>query len=181
MLAVELASKMRRRGDAVEFVFLFDTLLPEGRRRHWGRWLLRQFKEVAGAEGRRKFGQFYNKLRTRLGARPADGGAAAATKNDAFYHEFAGRQRAAFFEAEKTWQVRSEIDFPVVLFRASDHDMWGQDLEFAEDYGWRRYVGDRLHIVKAVGGHRSLIEAPNVAELGRLASQFLGNAAGPKP
>ncbi len=78
--------------------------------------------------------------------------------NDAFYQEFAGRQRAAFIEAEKTWQVRSAIDFPVILFRASNHDMWGQDLEFAEDYGWGRYVGDRLHIVRVVGGHRSIIE-----------------------
>ncbi len=178
MLAVELASKMRRRGDEVELVFLFDTLLPEGRRRLWGQWLWRQFKEVAGAEGRRKLARIYDKLRSRF-ASPAAQGAAAPAKgyNAAFYQEFAGRQRAAFFEAEKKWQVRSEIDFPVILFRASEHDMWGQDLEFAEDYGWRRHVGDRLQIVPVIGGHRSIIETPNVAEVGRLAQQFLTNAS----
>jgi phthiocerol/phenolphthiocerol synthesis type-I polyketide synthase E len=172
MLAVELASKMRRRGDAVDFVFLFDTLLPEGRQRRWGTWLLRQFKEISGAERGRKFRRVCSKLRARFVGRATVRTVPAG--NDAFYQEFAERQRAAFFEAEKTWQVRSEIDFPVILFRASDHDMWGQDLEFAEDYGWRRHVGDRLHIVQVVGGHRSIIEAPNVAEVGRLAAQFLG-------
>jgi thioesterase domain-containing protein len=171
---------MRKRGDAVEFVFLFDTLLPEGRRRRWASWLLRQLREIGGAEGRRKLRQLYTKLRSRT-TRRAAGANGAAPGNDAFYQEFAGRQRAAFFEAEKTWQVRSEIDFPVVLFRASDHDMWGEDLEFAEDYGWRRYVGDHLKIIKVVGGHRSIIEAPNVGEVGRLASQFLGKTGAPTP
>ena len=179
MLAVELASEMRKRGDAVELVFLFDTLLPEGRRRRWGSWLLRQLREIGGPEGRRKLRQLYIKLRSRAGRRAACENGAARAGNDAFYQEFAGRQRAAFFEAEKTWQVRSEIDFPVILFRASDHDMWGEDLEFAEDYGWRRYVGDHLHIVKVVGGHRSIIETPNVAEVGRLASQFLRETGAP--
>lgn len=171
MLAVELASKMRERGDAVELVFLFDTLLPEGRRRRWGSWLMRQLRELTGAHAGRKFAKLYSKVRERLGLKATGGGVPGG--NDAFYQEFAGRQRAAFFEAEKTWQVRSKIDFPVILFRASDHDMWGQDLEFAEDYGWGRYVGDRLRIVPVVGGHRSIIETPNVEAVGRLARQFL--------
>jgi amino acid adenylation domain-containing protein len=175
VLAVELASKMRKRGDTVDLVFLFDTLLPEGRRRRRGKWLLRQLKEITGTERERKFRQIYTKLRDRFVGR-ASGGAAPG-RNDAFYQEFVGRQRAAFFEAEKTWQMRSAIDFPVILFRASDHDMWGHDLEFAEDYGWRRYVGDRLHIVRVAGGHRSIIEAPHVAEVGRLAGHFLGATA----
>lgn len=170
MLAVELGSKMRARGDAVELVFLFDTLLPEGRRRRWGSWLLRQMRETASAKAGRKVQRLVDKLRSRLGIAVPSG---APGGTDAFYHEFAGRQRAAFFEAEKTWQVRSKIDFPVILFRASDHDMWGEDLEFAEDYGWGRHVGDRLRIVPVTGGHRSIIEPPNVAELGRLARQFL--------
>jgi thioesterase domain-containing protein/acyl carrier protein len=173
MLAVELATKMRKRGESVELVFLFDTLLPEGRRRRWSSWLLRQVKEMGGSQGRRKLQTLYCKLRSRV-ARNATSGSAPAV-NEAFYQEFAGRQRAAFFDAEKKWQVRSQIDFPVILFRASDHDMWGQDLEFAEDYGWRRHAGDRLHIVRVIGGHRSIIETPNVAELGRLARQFLGS------
>jgi malonyl CoA-acyl carrier protein transacylase/thioesterase domain-containing protein/acyl carrier protein len=177
MLAVELASKMRRRGDAVEVVFLFDTLLPEGRRRLWGSWLRRQVKELAGPAGRAKLARLYEKLRRRLLAKTAPVSAPPPKGNNAaFYQEFAGRQRAAFFEAEKSWQVRSEIDFPVVLFRAAEHDMWGEDLSFAEDYGWRRYVGENLHILKVMGGHRSLIGAPHVANLGRLARQFLNNA-----
>jgi thioesterase domain-containing protein len=179
MLAVELASKMRKRGDVVELVFLFDTLLPEGRRRRWGSWLLRQVREMAGAEGQRKLRKLYNKLWSRISRRAAGKKGAGSAGNDAFYQEFAGRQRAAFFEAEKTWQVRSEIDFPVILFRASEHDMWGKDLEFAEDYGWRRYVGDHLRIVKVVGGHRSIIETPNVAQVGQLASQFLRETGAP--
>jgi malonyl CoA-acyl carrier protein transacylase/thioesterase domain-containing protein/acyl carrier protein len=168
MLAVELASKMRKRGAAVEFVFLFDTLLPEGRRRRWSSWMLRQLREMTGSEGRRKARKLFERLRGLLLPK-----AAAVHHNEAFYQEFAGRQRAAFFEAEKKWHVRTEIDFPVILFRASQHDMWGEDLEFAEDYGWRRHVGDRLHILPVIGGHRSIIEAPNVAELGRLAQQYL--------
>jgi phthiocerol/phenolphthiocerol synthesis type-I polyketide synthase E len=175
MLAVELASKMRALGEAVDVVFLFDTLLPEGRRRRWGAWFWRQLREMSGAKRKEKLGRLYASISRRLFGQ--SGGGAAPGGSDAFYQEFAGRQRAAFFEAEKSWQVRSTVDFPVILFRASEHDMWGQDLEFAEDYGWRRYVGGQLRIVRVVGGHRSIIEAPNVAEVGRLARQFLSASA----
>jgi malonyl CoA-acyl carrier protein transacylase/thioesterase domain-containing protein/acyl carrier protein len=174
MLAVELASKLRKRGETVDLVFLFDTLLPEGKRRLWGSWLLRQWKEISGSQRDRKLRQVYNKLRSRIIGR--SGAPYVRGENHAFYQEFKGKQRAAFLEAEKTWRVRSEIDFPVILFRASEHDMWGQDLAFAEDYGWGRYVGERLRIVPVTGGHRSLIEAPNVAEVGRLAARFLREA-----
>lgn len=171
LLAVELGSRMRRRGARVDFVFLFDTLLPEGRQRLWGSWLLRQARELLGAQRRGKLMQIYTKFRLRLLGKAIS---ASAPNRNPFYHEFSGRQRAAFFKAEKTWRARTDIDFPVVLFKASEYDMWGSDLKIAKDYGWRRHVGDNLRIVRVAGGHLSIIEMPNVVEVGRVARQFLG-------
>jgi thioesterase domain-containing protein len=91
---------------------------------------------------------------------------------------FADRQGAAFIKASKQWKAHQSVpDFPVVLFRGSDRSSWGEHTEFDEDYGWRRYLGDQLSIVNLTGDHLSIMEPPNVAELGRKARQFLGSGA----
>jgi thioesterase domain-containing protein len=88
---------------------------------------------------------------------------------------FATRQQDAFQKASEHWKSRqAAYDFRAVLFRASDNSMWGPYIDIDEDLGWRRYLGDRLTIVDAIGGHRGIIEPPNVMELGRKAREFLG-------
>jgi len=86
-----------------------------------------------------------------------------------------------FSKAAKRWQAQpSTVDFPVVLFRAANQDMWAKEFKFAADYGWRRYLANWLSIVSVAGGHISHIKAPHVSGLAREAHRFLarGSLAG---
>jgi thioesterase domain-containing protein len=176
ILALELASKLRRRGDQVEVVFLLDTMLPQGIRRNWTRWVSRQVADIMTGRGGTKFYRLYTRFRDRIVKRPPEPGARKRVK---YVDEaFAIRQGAAFFQASRQWNAHQFIsDFPVVLFRGSDRASWGEHTEFDEDYGWRRYLGDRLSIVNVTGDHLSIMRPPSVAELGRKARQFLGSGA----
>jgi thioesterase domain-containing protein len=84
---------------------------------------------------------------------------------------------AAFRHAARKWQLRQVItDVNVVLLTATDRSKWGHHMEFDEDYGWRRLLGDRLSIVRVPGAHLSMMQLPNVAELARKALVFLGTS-----
>jgi thioesterase domain-containing protein/acyl carrier protein len=176
ILALELASKLRARGDQVELVFILDTWLPQGIHRNWAKWFSRQVVEIMTGNGRTKLHRLYTKLRDRIVRRPPEPGARNRVKY--IDEAFADRRGAAFFEASKQWTAHQFVaDFPVVLFRGSDRASWGEHTEFDEDYGWRRYLGDRLSIVNVTGDHLSIMRPPSVAELGRKARQFLGSGA----
>jgi thioesterase domain-containing protein len=179
-VAMALASRMRQRGDQVELVFLFDTMLPEGRKRMWSRRVRRKLAKLATLLRQRKIAEIYAELRRRIVARSSE--AAPSGQHESFNQEFVRRQRASFVEAAKHWQgKRMQVDFPVVLFRAIHQDMWGADYRLTEDYGWRRYTGDWLSIVRVDGGHISIIQAPNVAGLSREARRYLDRESSQAP
>jgi malonyl CoA-acyl carrier protein transacylase/thioesterase domain-containing protein len=179
ILAIELASKMRECGDQVELVFLLDTLLPEGRQRNWRKWILRQLVEVTTGRYRAKFHHVYTKLRQRLvGLAPVLSVLNRPQSVDGEFLQSGGdfvlRRTALFSRAAEQWQLRKlNIDFPVILFQASDHTWWGYDFDYAEDYGWRRYLGDRLSIVPVTGGHVTIVRAPFVSSIGQLGQRYL--------
>jgi len=58
-----------------------------------------------------------------------------------------------------------------------DRSRWAPYVDLQEDYGWGQYLGDRLCVVNTPGVHRSIIEPPNVAELGRRVQELLGDPA----
>jgi len=176
ILALELAFKLRARGHQVDLVVLLDTMLPQGIRRKWTHWFFRQVVEIMTGNGRTKLHRLYTKLRDRIVRRPPEPGARNRVK---YVDEaFVNRKVTSFFQASKQWKAHQFVsDFPVVLFRGSDRSSWGGLSEFDEDYGWRRYLGDRLSIVNVTGDHLSIMRPPSVAELGRKARQFLGSGA----
>ena len=53
VLALELASHMRERGAEVDAVILLDTLLPQGYRRNWFKWLSHRSAEMLDGHARR--------------------------------------------------------------------------------------------------------------------------------
>jgi amino acid adenylation domain-containing protein len=173
ILAIELASKMRKSGAEVELVFLLDAVLPQGQRINWAKWFSYQAAEIIKGNARKKIRRLFARLRDRIIGR---GSQSTKQYRRKFVDEaFASRQEAALLQAAENWRAhQSTYDFRTVLFRASDNSMWGSYSDFDEDYGWRRYLGDRLSIVNVVGGHCSIIEPPNVTELGLKARQFLG-------
>jgi phthiocerol/phenolphthiocerol synthesis type-I polyketide synthase E len=182
LLAIALASKMRQNSAAVEMVFLFDTILPEGRRRIWRKWLLAHMKELASHRGPELLRRDFSRVRRKLfpgSAReqPASGTTQPPMADDRdranFYQQFAEQQRAAFRGAYVQWNPdQSKLDFPVVLFRASIQDVGPGDV-IEEDYGWGRYVGRSLSIVDVRGGHVSMLREPYVGDLARCARDWL--------
>lgn len=172
ILAMELASKLRARGEEVDVVFLFDAVLPQALRRNWYKWLRHQVVEILNGNGATKVRKFLS----RAGGALAGATGHSALRDERIYTDalFSIRREAAFIQAAEEWNPRElDIDFRVILFRASDRSMWGPYTDIEEDYGWRRYLGDQLSVVDVIGGHRGIIEPPNVTQLGRKACQFL--------
>jgi thioesterase domain-containing protein len=170
ILAMEVASRLRRRGEAVEVVMLLDTLLPRGVRRRWGKWAWGVVAEVARGGAGRVLRRGISRLRKWF---PVDAAGAGGGKARSVEEAFELR-REAFYQAIGTWNAdRLALDFDVVLFRARDL-FWRPHIEFDRDYGWRHYLGDRLRVVPVPGDHLGILEPPHVAELGRQARQALG-------
>jgi thioesterase domain-containing protein/acyl carrier protein len=173
ILAMELASRLRAHGEQVDLVILFDTLLPLGLRRNWFKWVYYNSVDImtgrAGATLRRQYNRFWDRF------------VKQPLKHSQNVHEmyvgevFAAKQGAQLFSASMNWKGQGLIvDFPVLLFHASDHSGSGKHMEFDEDNGWRHYVGDRLSIVKVAGDHLGIMNLPIVSEVGRETRQLLG-------
>jgi phthiocerol/phenolphthiocerol synthesis type-I polyketide synthase E len=170
ILAMEVASSLFSRGNEVDLVYLLDAVLPQARHRNWRRWFVYQSAEVMHGKGTDKFRKLWAGLRSGIVSR----GLKAVIPGAADGGSFPVVQEAAFFHTAQKWRGQHLVgDFKVILFRASDRSVWGPYTDFDEDCGWRRYVGDRLSIFDAVGGHRSILDRPNVTELGRIAQRFL--------
>ena len=172
ILAAELASKMRKRGAAVDVVFLLDAILPEATRINWIKWVTYQVSEVLKGKGRKKLSKLLAKFGIGIAGRQSQPG--VPIRANYIDKAFAiGRDRA-FDHAAKEWQQRSIFnDFKVILFRASDRSTWGEFREFDDDYGWRRHFGDQLSFIDVIGGHQSIIEPPYVTETGGKAREYL--------
>jgi thioesterase domain-containing protein len=168
-LALELACQMRARGEQVDVVLMFDTKLPGFERRKWSKWLYRQIVELATGHGRERLQRLLSLIQTK----------ARSPSHETPQVDQPPAVIVPTVEAEKRWQVeratRLGVDFPVVLFRATEH-AWGADFEFPEDLGWGRYLGERLSVVVVKGGHMSILQPPNVVELSRQARRFLRNS-----
>ena len=169
LLAIELAAKLRARGEPVEFVMLLDTVLSQARKRNWGRWLHFRLEHLFD---RAFMAQVAGKLMARI-KRPVSVTAAAgdalsaAARQQADRDALARRQTEAFRRVARKWRPAfSGVDFPVVLFRAQDRHGGAPYMDVKDDYGWRQYVGKHLCIVDVPGAHLKIVEQPNVAELG---------------
>jgi amino acid adenylation domain-containing protein len=170
ILAMELASRMRKGGAEVELVFLLDAILPQAIRYNWRKWISRQATDVLKGNGLKKLRRLVNELPAKFAKRrPTPSG-----QRKFFDALLANGQDVLFSRASIKWQEHhSDYDFKAILFRASDLSLPAH-LDVDDDYGWRRYLGERLSIVDAVGGHRGIIEPPNVTELGRIVRRYLG-------
>jgi len=173
ILAMELASRLRAHGEQVDLVILFDTILPLGMRRNWLKWFYSTVDVMTGRRESATLRKIYFWFRDRFVKQPLNN---AQNVRETYVDDlFVARKEAALFSASKDWKGKELIvDYPVLLFYASDHSAYGNHIEFDEDYGWRHYVGDRLSIVKVAGDHLGILKLPTASELGRKTRQFLG-------
>jgi thioesterase domain-containing protein len=169
IIAMEVAYKMRKSRAEVELVFLLDAVLPQAQRINWTKWFSYQTAEIIKGKGAKKLRRLLMGLRNGVVQdRPQPD-----IQDRAEYEEFAIRRWAALQATVEKWQAHQPTyDFRTILFRASDNS-WGPYIDLDDDLGWRPYLGDRLSIVEVSGGHTSIIEPPNVADLGRKARQYL--------
>lgn len=176
IMAIELAAALRARGETVDQVMLLDTVLAQGQRRNWRKWISYHAGKFTKRGSWNSVMRRVSELSLRsLGYRSQRASNKPGPEIDA---GIAVRQIAAFRRAASRWQPdRKAVDFRVVLFRAADPSRWAPYVDLQEDYGWGQYLGERFCVVDVPGAHRSIIEPPNVAELGRRVQQLLGNPA----
>jgi thioesterase domain-containing protein/acyl carrier protein len=175
IVALEVASMLRREGAEVELVALLDTLSPRGIRRNWVKWFYRRAGQVIRGEAPRKLLRELSKLQDRMVAR----GWLPGTRDPAQVAEDAhALKQEAYFAAIGTWKARRLVaDFQVILFRATDQ-FWGPQDELDEDYGWRHYLSGPLSIVDVGGDHLGILKNPHVEELGRRVREHLASTEG---
>lgn len=170
IVALEVASMLRREGVDVEIVALLDTLSPRGIRRNWVKWFYRRAGQVIRGEAPRKVLRELSKLQDRLVARGWLPGVRDAAQVALEAHAL---KQEAYFAAIGTWKARRLVaDFQVVLFRATEQH-WGPQDELDEDYGWHHYLSGPLAIVDVVGDHLGILKPPYVQELGRRVREHL--------
>lgn len=171
VLAMEVASLMRKRGAKVDLVILLDAFLPQALHANWLKWGRKQLSEIKEGHAVKVFQNVATKVRAKLAKKfegPRSPGTATLSANEAF-----NLRQAAFYQAIASWDGRNlSTDFNVVLFRASEQ-LWGEHIEPEADYGWCRYVTGQLRVERATGDHLGIIKPPNVAELTRIAQQYL--------
>ena len=170
ILAMEVASLMRKRGADVDLVILLDAFLPHALRANWLKWCRRQLMEIGKGNATKVFQNVVSKVRAKLAKKSVGPSlpSTTVTANEAF-----SLRQAAFYQAIASWDGGNlSADFNVVLFRSSER-MWAEHIESEADYGWSRYVTGQLRVEVATGDHLGIIKPPNVAGLARIARQYL--------
>jgi len=170
IVAIEVASIMRKKGFEVELVILFDTLLPCGFRRNWIKWGRNQICDIFSKAIWKKLSYKIAKIYRRF-----------------ISHKWTSKNRyskrsvedAQIFKMEayemaiEKWKPSDlQTDFDVVLFRAQDAYK-KMPIDLAEDYGWSRYLKGPLSIRDVKGKHLGILKKPDVIELGRKLQDFL--------
>ncbi len=166
ILALELASLMRRRGAEVEVIILLDTFLPQAYHKNWFKVVRTKAKEILGKVKRKLFA-----LVSRKGAALDK---EAKKKEDSGY---ALLRALAFEAAAAKWRPDPAlVEIPIVLFQAADLSKEYPHLDFEEDYGWRQYFGGKFTTYSVPGDHLGILRPPNVEVLGRKAREYLEGA-----
>tara|TARA_R110002072_G_scaffold1983_1_gene16193 strand:- start:21068 stop:30205 length:9138 start_codon:yes stop_codon:yes gene_type:complete len=179
VVAVELASQLRKSGAEVDLVFLLDAVLPRSIHKHWGRWFLAKCKAVG-------FRPFAGRTTTGLwSALVRASGRCFGLKrrgDEGAVHRVQMTREVARVNAMKKWRGKGlTADFDVVLFRAMDPGLWEAHVTIEDDYGWGKLLQGALHVELVEGDHVSLLKSPYVQDLGVKAMQYLSIAGGSKP
>ena len=164
LLAFEIAHQLRRKGEEVAFLAMFDTAVPEGRRRAAARRAVRHahiirdagFDHIA-ALGRLRLARTLRMLR----AEKADVALAMANAQDA--RRIALRD-AIYFRAMSRYTPR-RYDGNTMLIRA-ESSIIPDSTE-----GWSNLIPN-LEIVRVPGDHLEILKSPNV---GNVAKQILSS------
>ena len=178
VLAMELASRMRARGEQVDLVILLDTMLAEGMHRDRTKLLMRPVTALVDGSAIRVARRLAFKLKERFeGVSKRDAPVPVGSQRTVPIARGNAIKRAALFQATKRWNIeRIVTDFRVVLFHGTDHSDWAAHVKFDDDYGWGRHIRGQFQVEHVDGNHLTLVESPHVAELGRRVQRLLAQS-----
>jgi amino acid adenylation domain-containing protein len=164
IMSMELASRMRARGEEVDIVILIDTMLMEGVHRKWLKLLTHPIASLKSGTARESLRSLAGRLHSHLpGARARAEDESRMTQLD----RADALRRLALFQATKRWNAERLItDFRVMLLHGMDHASWGPHITFDDDYGWRRHLRGPFEVHHVAGNHETIIESPYVEDLG---------------
>jgi amino acid adenylation domain-containing protein len=172
VLAVEVASQLRKSGAEVDLVILLDTILPQGVRRNWSKWALAQLVAVTRGDAINRIRSISGKLRRRIPGSESRVNGTRSEETDA--DEAYQLRQMALFNAIRKWDSGDLLtDFNVVLFQGTDRSNWGSFTSFEDDYGWRRLLQGPLQVESVAGDHLSMVKSPNVQVLGEKAMKYM--------
>lgn len=173
LLAIEVASRLRKNGDIVENVFLLDTLLAEGYR-------YKQNAKIKTIYARSKLTliDLASKVASNLsflGSLKASLRIFGSPKRSEKH--IAKIRRHAYFQLIGQWQSqRFENDYPVTLFKAQDNSDWGDHIVLDENYGWLNYLSpEQFDVIQIEGDHLGILQEPNVLKLAQHISNLHSN------
>ncbi|HEY6458856.1 MAG TPA: amino acid adenylation domain-containing protein, partial [Polyangiaceae bacterium] len=173
IIAIEVASMMRRAGAEVEVVLLLDTLSPQAIHVNRWAWAKRRVEQVFTGEAFGRVKRDLLRFKDRMVAKGLLAG--ERTAEDLAREAWDAKQRA-FFAAVAKWKGGSlRDDFRVVLFRASEQ-AWGVQHELLDDYGWRHYLRPPVEIVPVKGTHLGILENPEAEALGQRIQEALARS-----
>ena len=89
--------------------------------------------------------------------------------------------RDVYNDAAERYRQRAQLDGGVVLIRARQGDGQKEDRPLAElvddpTFGWQRHVSAPIVCIDVAGGHSSLLQEPNVREVGQALQRFVDAA-----
>ena len=169
IIAMEVARMLQSRGERVELVCLFDTILPASRSRIWSRWILRRLRMVATGDWR----QLLDRVLWRLQ------GFEYGRRFSRWLHRGTARELQAarhFFRRKITRGYcgpQTPLDARVVLFRADGDEAAQPDSRVSPDNGWSRYLGSNLAIHNIPGNHGNILKAPRVRAVADRVQEYL--------
>jgi amino acid adenylation domain-containing protein len=170
VLAYELARQLKRSGEEVDLLALFDAMLPN---------VVSKTARV-GAHAtllmRRGPSYLFEKLRGRMSRLRARRGFESAVKRPEFVDPTLGEKDAViamlrggmYDRAVEAYRADMPMfDGDVIFFRALERDEFMR-LVSGKDCGWSRFVTGRVEALDVEGGHITMLQEPNVQAIGRL-------------
>jgi amino acid adenylation domain-containing protein len=172
VLAIEVASQLQSRGQPVEVVILIDTLLRHAIHQNRSKWIKKQIQKLLKGQvieltvkGLRRIGSRFSTL--------SYGKSGVSNNGTTKPGDVRSAIRQAYLTALEKYEF-SSYDGKAVLFRAMEND-FSLTNDIDPDYGWQRYLVQKLNIHDVPGNHMSIIEKPNVMTLAEMMQSYLSD------
>lgn len=178
-VAFEVARQLRRAGESIPVLALFDTILPRSRHLDpvgWSRTQWAALRRDPLTQWPRKLARLAA-LAGRLAPGRATGAAPEADRLEAGADYAQTRERAYHLMSNRYDRPGLAYDGTAILFRAfRRNENPAYRVEYA--HGWSEIIRGGLDVRVVDGDHRGILQQPHVSDLAEMLSQYLEAAQG---